>query len=46
LADLGHNHLAKLAVSTVQTIMSRCEQERACRVKLVTRMICPHILWF
>jgi len=48
LADLGYNHLATL---TVNTIHSACHGairtgESMQRVKLVTRMPCPHDLWF
>jgi len=45
LADLSHNHLA------VSTIHSDCHVtmrtgESTQRVKLETRMPCPHTLWF
>jgi len=29
-----------------QIVVSRCELDRACRVNLVTRMPCLHMLWF
>jgi len=49
LPDLGHNHLATLPA--VSTIHSDCHVtmrtgESMQRVKLETRMPCPHTLWF
>ena len=48
LADLGHNHLATLVVSTIHSdchVTMRTGQSIQ-RVKLETRMPCPHTLWF
>jgi len=48
LADLVQNHLATLAVSTTHSdchVTMRTGQSMQ-RVKLVTRMPCPHTLWF
>jgi len=48
LADLVHNHLATLAVSTINSdcFVTMQTGESMQRVKLVTRNSCPHTLWF
>jgi len=48
LSDLGHNHLATLAVSTIHSDCHGTMRtgESMQRVKLETRMPCPHTFWF
>jgi len=49
LANLGHNHLAKLAVSTIHSRRSCHDanwREHAEKKVTVTQMPCPHTLWF
>jgi len=48
LADLGHNHLAKLAVSTIHSRLSCYDANwrKHAEIKaIVTRMSCPHAVW-
>jgi len=48
VADLGCNHLATLAVSTLHSYchVTMWTGESMQRVKLVTRMPCPHTFLF
>jgi len=47
LADLGHNHLATLAVSTIHSRLSGHDpnwRRHAESKAIVTRMPCPHTM--